>query len=121
MALAWMETDALTRRVDANHDTEQVWAADIDLDVDAEAVQLADARYEWLCDFLTRERWLNSCQSSDTAGGDPQLPPLRAINVVIKGLLGRGVSGRRPAATRRRKGLAERLRATWVDLPEQLL
>ena len=122
VALAWMEADALTApEVDANHDTEQVWAADIDLDVDAEAVQLADARYEWLCDFLTRERLAELLPEAATLPVEIHyFPPLRAINVVIKGLLGRGVS-ETTRSDPQAKGLAEQLRATWVDLPEQLL
>ncbi|MEZ5157819.1 MAG: acyclic terpene utilization AtuA family protein [Candidatus Nanopelagicales bacterium] len=94
VALAWMEADALTApEVDAEHDTEQVWAADIDLDIDAEAVQLADARYEWLCDFLTRERLAELRTEAATLPVEIHyFPPLRAINVVIKGLLGQGVS-----------------------------
>ena len=122
VALAWQEADALTApQVDAEHDTVQVWAADIDLDVDAEAVELADARYEWLCDFLTRERLAQMLPEAATLPVEIHyFPPLRAINIVIKGLLGRGVS-ETTRSDPQAKGLAEQLRAVWIDVPEQLL
>lgn len=122
VALAWQEADALTApQVDAQHGTDEVWAADTDLDVDAEAVALADARYEWLCDYLTRERLAELLPEAATLPVEIHyFPRLRAINVVIKGLLGRGVS----ETTRtdpQAKGLAEQLRAVWIDVPEALL
>jgi hypothetical protein len=122
VALAWMEADALIAPgVDARHDTEQVWKADTDLDVDTEAVQLADARYEWLCDFVTRERIAEILPEAATLPVEIHyFPPLRSINVVIKGLLGRGVS-ETTRSDPQAKGLAEQLRAVWVDVPEQLL
>jgi hypothetical protein len=122
VALAWMEADALTApQVDARHDTEQVWQLDVDLDIDQEAIDLADARYEWLCDFLTRERLADMLPEAATLPVEIHyFPPLRAINVVIKGLLGRGVS-ETTRSDPQAKGLAEQLRAVWVDLPEQLL
>ena len=122
VALAWQEADALTApQVDAEHDTAQVWAADIDLDVDSEAVDLADARYEWLCDFLTRERLAEMLPEAATLPVEIHyFPPLRAINIVVKGLLGRGVS-ETTRSDPQAKGLAEQLRAVWIDVPEQLL
>ncbi len=122
VALAWMEADALTApAVDARHDTETVWEADTDLDVDTEAVALADDRYEWLCDFLTRERIAELLPEAATLPVEIHyFPPLRAINVVIKGLLGRGVS-ETTRSDPQAKGLAEQLRSVWVDVPEQLL
>ena len=48
------------------------------------------------------------------------LPNLNAVNIVIHGILGRGVSD----STRldpQAKGLAEQLRARFVDVPEALL
>jgi hypothetical protein len=122
VALAWQEADALTApEVDAQHDTAEVWAADVDLDVDAEAVDLADARYEWLCDFLTRERLAEMLPEAATLPVEIHyFPPLRAINVVIKGLLGRGVS-ETTRSDPQAKGLAEQLRAVWIDVPEALL
>jgi hypothetical protein len=122
VALAWMEADALTApEVDAEHDTAEVWTEDTDLDIDAEAVALADARYAWLCEFLTRERLAEMLPEAATLPVEIHyFPPLRAINVVIKGLLGRGVS-ETTRSDPQAKGLAEQLRAVWVDVPEELL
>jgi hypothetical protein len=122
VALAWMEADALTApEVDALHGTQEVWAADTDLDVDTEAVALADARYEWLCDFVTRERLAQMLPEIATLPVEIHyFPSLRAINVVIKGLLGRGVS-ETTRSDPQAKGLAEQLRAVWIDVPEPLL
>jgi hypothetical protein len=122
VALAWMEADALTApEVDYEHDTAQVWAQDVDLDIDAEAVELADARYAWLCEFLTRERLAEMLPEAATLPVEIHyFPSLRAINVVIKGLLGRGVS-ETTRSDPQAKGLAEQLRAVWVDVPEDLL
>jgi hypothetical protein len=122
VALAWGEADALTApEVDALHDTADVWEADTELDVDGDAVGLADARYEWLCDFVTRARIAEMLPESATLPVEIHyFPSLRAVNVVVKGLLGRGVS----ESTRsdpQAKGLAEQLRAVWVDVPEALL
>lgn len=122
VALAWEEADALTApEVDSQHDTTEVWAEDTDLDVDAEAVALADSRYAWLCEFLTRERLAEMLPEAATLPVEIHyFPPLRAINVVIKGLLGRGVS-ETTRSDPQAKGLAEQLRAVWVDVPEGLL
>ena len=122
VALAWMEVDALSApEVDAEHDTEQVWTQDVDLDVDTEALDLADARYAWLCEFLTRERLAEMLPEAATLPVEVHyFPSLRAINVVIKGLLGRGVS-ETTRSDPQAKGLAEQLRAVWVDVPEDLL
>lgn len=92
-----------------------------DLAPDPAAVALADARYAWLLDVVTVEgihRLL-----PETAGlrvDVHPLPNLRAVNVVVHGLLGRGVAetGRiDPQA----KGLGEHLRARLVDIPTDLL
>ena len=49
-----------------------------------------------------------------------QLPNLRALNVVVHGLLGEGVaSSTRPDP--QAKGLGEYLRSRVVDVPEDLL
>jgi hypothetical protein len=122
VALAWMEADALSApAVDSEHDTTELWQTDVDLDVDAEAVELADARYAWLCEFLTRERLTDMLPEASTLPVEVHyFPSLRAINVVIKGLLGRGVS-ETTRSDPQAKGLAEQLRAVWVDVPEELL
>jgi hypothetical protein len=79
------------------------------------------AGYPWLLELLTPtgvERLLPEAQ------GLPidvfALPNLHAVNIVVHGLLGRGVSD----STRldpQAKGLAEQLRARLVDVPEALL
>lgn len=119
VALAWMEADALTAPEDDAE--EDLWETDVDLDVDAEAMDLANARYAWLCEFLTRERLADMLPEAATLPVEIHyFPPLRAINVVIKGLLGRGVS-ETTRSDPQAKGLAEQLRAIWVDVPEELL
>ena len=82
---------------------------------------LADARYAWLADFVTAERI--RILLPETAGMEIDvhpLPNLRAVNIVIHGVLGRGV-----AETSRidpqAKGLGEHLRARLVDIPAALL
>lgn len=83
-------------------------------------VALADARYAWLCEYLTVERLRNLLpEASPLAVERYLLPNLRAINFVIHGLLGRGVA----ASTRsdpQAKGLGEHLRARIVEIPVAL-
>ncbi len=76
--------------------------------------------YAWLLEFLTIERLkqlLPECRG--LAVERYALPNLLAINFVIKGLLGEGVS----SSTRsdpQAKSLGEYLRAKYVDLPAAL-
>lgn len=91
------------------------------LDVPAAAVALADARYAWLLTVLTEDgvRILLP-EARDLAIEVHPLPNLRAVNVLIHGLLGRGVA----ETTRvdpQAKGLGEHLRARLVDVPLVLL
>jgi len=82
----------------------------------------SDEAYAWLAANLTVER-VRELLPGETHGLEVQryeLPNLRAINLVIVGLLGRGVA----ASTRtdpQAKGLGEYLRAKLVDLPVSLL
>jgi hypothetical protein len=82
----------------------------------------SDEAWCWLRDFLTEER-VRRLMPAETEGREVQvdlLPNLRAVNVIIVGLLGRGVA----ASTRtdpQAKGLGEYLRAKVVDLPRSLL
>jgi hypothetical protein len=77
-----------------------------------------DRRYEWLRWFLTVDRVRELLP--ETAGlpiDRYELPNLRAVNLVIRGLLGPGVA----ASTRfdpQAKALGEWLRARLVDIPE---
>jgi hypothetical protein len=91
------------------------------LDAPAEAVALADARYAWLLTVLTEDgvRTLLP-EARDLVIEVHPLPNLRAVNVLVHGLLGRGVA----ETTRldpQAKGLGEHLRARLVDIPRALL
>lgn len=82
---------------------------------------LADLRYSWFESWLTPDRVRDLLPEADPLGVDLyRLPNLRAINVVIHGLLGRGV-----AETNRldpqAKGLAEQIRARLIRLPSDLI
>jgi hypothetical protein len=85
------------------------------------AVALADARFAWLCDVITDagiRRLL-----PEAAGLDIEvhrLPNLRAVNVVIHGLLGRGVA-ESSRVDPQAKGLGEHLRARLIEIPVDLL
>lgn len=92
-----------------------------DLEPDADAVALADARYAWLLDVVTVDGI--HLLLPETAALDVDvhpLPNLRAVNVVVHGLLGRGVAetGRMDPQA---KGLGEHLRSRLVVIPEELL
>ncbi|MBV1856237.1 acyclic terpene utilization AtuA family protein [Catellatospora tritici] len=81
----------------------------------------ADAAYAWLVATLTVDelrRLLPELGQLPVARYE--LPKLRAVNFVVDGLLGAGVS----AGTRfdpQGKGLGEWLRSRYVDIPEELL
>jgi hypothetical protein len=82
----------------------------------------SDEAYEWLCWFLDADR-LRELVGPEADGLEVSvvpLPNLRAINGIVRGLLGRGV-----AATLRldaqAKGLGEYLRAKVVDVPTRFL
>ncbi|HEY5626106.1 MAG TPA: acyclic terpene utilization AtuA family protein, partial [Dehalococcoidia bacterium] len=80
-----------------------------------------DAAYAWLANFLTVDRFKELV--GEARGLEVQryeLPNLRALNFVVVGLLGEGVS----SSTRpdpQAKSLGEYLRARVVDLPQVLL
>jgi hypothetical protein len=122
VALAWQETDMLVApSVDAEHDTAAVWAQDAPLIPDPELVSAADTAYAWLAGFLTPDAVHALLpESADLRVEVHPLPNLRAVNVVVHGLLGRGVAD----STRldpQAKGLGEHLRARIVDVPGPLL
>ncbi len=81
----------------------------------------SDAAYAWLAAELTTERLTALLpETKDFPVDRHELPNLRALNFVIRGLLGDGVA----ASTRpdpQAKGLGEWLRARWADLPVALL
>jgi hypothetical protein len=81
-----------------------------------------DDAYDWLQWYLSvdRLRALMPHEVGDLVVERAELPNLRALNFVIRGLLGRGVA----ASTRfdpQAKGLGEYLRAKVVDIPLTLL
>ncbi len=81
-----------------------------------------DAGYAWLATFLTvpRVRELIGPEAAGLPMDVYPLPNLRAVNVVVHGLLGDGVaSSTRPDP--QAKGLGEYLRSRIVDLPSALL
>ncbi|HEY2674668.1 MAG TPA: acyclic terpene utilization AtuA family protein [Rugosimonospora sp.] len=77
-----------------------------------------DQRWDWLRGFLTVERVRELLPEAGPLPIDRyELPNLRAVNLVIRGLLGPGVAG----STRfdpQAKALGEWLRARLVDIPE---
>ncbi|MDT7551879.1 MAG: hypothetical protein QOI16_415 [Pseudonocardiales bacterium] len=81
-----------------------------------------DAGYAWLASFLTegRLRELLGPEAVELPIDVHLLPNLRALNVVVHGLLGDGVaSSTRPDP--QAKGLGEYLRSRIVDVPTALL
>ena len=91
------------------------------LDPDPSAVALADARYAWLTGLLTADgvRALLP-EAADLDVEVHPLPNLRAINIVIHGLLGRGVA-ETTRSDPQAKGLGEHLRARLVEIPDALI
>ncbi|MGB3355201.1 MAG: exopolyphosphatase, partial [Mycobacterium sp.] len=81
-----------------------------------------DAGYAWACEHLTVERLrgLLGPEAAQLPIERFELPNLRALNVVVHGLLGEGVaSSTRPDP--QAKGLGEYLRSSVVDIPQSLL
>jgi hypothetical protein len=80
-----------------------------------------DAAYAWLEDWLTVDRVHELLpDSSDLRVEIYPLANLRAVNVIIHGLLGRGVS-ENASLDPQAKGLGEQVRARLVDIPDHLL
>ena len=91
------------------------------LDPEPSAVALADARYAWLAGLMTPDGI--RALLPEATGLDIEvhpLPNLRAVNIVIHGLLGRGVA-ETTRSDPQAKGLGEHLRARLVDIPDSLL
>jgi hypothetical protein len=80
----------------------------------------SDVAYQWLRGFLTVERIRELLPETAPLAIDRyELPNLRALNLVVHGLLGPGVAG----STRfdpQAKALGEWLRSRLVDIPEGL-
>jgi hypothetical protein len=80
-----------------------------------------DAAYAWLAAELTPDRVRELLpEAAELEVRVFALPNLRAVNVVVVGLLGEGVaSSTRPDP--QAKGLGEYLRSRLVDLPAELV
>jgi hypothetical protein len=92
-----------------------------DLGPDPAAVDLADRRYAWLLTVLTVDGVRRLLPETEGMAVDVHLlPNLRAVNIVVHGLLGRGVS-QTSRVDPQAKGLGEHLRARLVDIPVDLL
>lgn len=80
-----------------------------------------DAAYAWLKEFLTIERVRQLLPETEQSPIDLYpMDNLRAINIVIRGFLGRGVS-ENSLLDPQAKGLGELLRARVVDVPAELV
>ncbi|MFM1965087.1 MAG: hypothetical protein RL134_812, partial [Actinomycetota bacterium] len=80
-----------------------------------------DAAYSWLVDLLAPERVRELLPEAALLGIDVHpLPNLHAVNIVIHGLLGRGVA-ENARSDPQAKGLGEHLRARLVDIPAALV
>jgi hypothetical protein len=80
-----------------------------------------DAAYLWLADYLTVERMRALMPEAAALAIDRfELPSLRALNFVVKGLLGDGVAASLRSDPQA-KSLGEFVRAKLVPIPEALL
>jgi hypothetical protein len=85
------------------------------------AVPDRDGAYAWLVELLTPDRIRELLPEAALLGVDVHpLPNLHAVNIVIHGLLGRGVA-ENARSDPQAKGLGEHLRARIVDIPVALL
>ncbi|MAT61201.1 MAG: hypothetical protein CMH41_06115, partial [Micrococcales bacterium] len=123
VALAAGEVDALVDPlVQTAEDVTQLWKIDDALVVAAEATKRADHSYQWLRTLLDQPESVERLIPEAT-GLEIQvvaLPNLRAVNVVITGLLGKGVS-ENASLDPQAKGLGEYLRSRQVSFPRDLL
>ena len=122
VALANDELDAMvTPVIGSPQDMTELMATEQPLAPDTSAQERADRGYAWLQANLTPQKVAELLpEAADLPIDVHLLPNLHAVNVVIHGLLGRGVSD----STRldpQAKGLAEQLRARLVELPTELL
>lgn len=80
-----------------------------------------DAAYAWLVTAVTPDRVRQLLPEASLLAIDVHpLPNLHAVNIVIHGLLGRGVA-ENSRVDPQAKGLGEHLRARLVDIPRELL
>ncbi len=122
IGLAVGEIDSLVAPViTAGHDVERLWAEENPLPTDDVAQARADAAYAWLHGLITPTTVgeLIPEARGRTVQVHP-LPRLRAINIVITGILGRGVS-ENTLLDPQAKGLGEYLRSRVVDVPTRIM
>lgn len=82
---------------------------------------LSDAAHDWLAEYLTAERFAELLpDTTPDRVARTHLPNLRAVNFVIRGFLGRGVSSSL-AFDAQAKGLAEYVLSRHVTVPVCLL
>jgi hypothetical protein len=82
---------------------------------------LDQARYAWLVQFIDADRIRLLLPEASALGVEIHtFINLHAVNVVIHGLLGRGVADS-TSLDPQAKGLGEHLRARYVDIPTALL
>ncbi|MCB0917645.1 MAG: DUF1446 domain-containing protein [Actinobacteria bacterium] len=119
VALAEGLTDTLvTRAMSGRDDTTEMWEGDYPLGSDAADDERADETFSWVLDLVDSPEKVHSLLP-DSAGHEIEihpLPNLRAVNLVIHGYLGRGVS-QNLSLDPQAKGLAELLRARHVLVP----
>jgi hypothetical protein len=123
VALAGGEADSLTAPdVNSADDMSEIWLSDDPLQVDPAADERADRSYQWLLALLQQPGAVQRL-IPEAAGLQIEvvpLPNLRAVNLVITGLLGRGVS-ENALLDPQAKGLGEYLRSRQVSFPRELL
>ena len=123
VALAAREADALVDPlVMTPEDVTQLWEVDDALSVSDQASERADRTYGWLRNLLEQPGSIERLipESSGLPIRVVALPNLRAVNIVVTGLLGKGVS-ENASLDPQAKGLGEYLRARQVAFPRDLL
>ncbi len=123
VALAAGEVDALVDPlVQTAEDVTQLWKLDDALVVTTEATKRADLSYQWLRALLDQPESVERLipEATGLAIQVVALPNLRAVNIVITGLLGKGVS-ENASLDPQAKGLGEYLRSRQVSFPRDLL
>ena len=123
IGLAVGEIDSLIApEVTSGADVARLWSEENPLSHDEEAERRADAAYGWLLELIDSPDAVVRL-IPEAAGLDIEvhpLPRLRALNDVIRGVLGRGVS-ENTLLDPQAKGLGEYLRARVVDVPTAVL
>jgi hypothetical protein len=123
IALAAGEVDTLiVPEVRSAQDVVRLWEQESALPTDAAASAAADEAYQWLDLFTTAPGAVAFLipEAADLEYRVVLFPHLRAVNICVKGLLGRGVS-ENSSLDPQAKGLGEYVRARVVDVPTGLL